>query len=74
MKKVLARLLCIAILVVCLPAMVSAAESTVPVDTAPKNPNPNIWITILLVGLVCFAASVTTAVIVLKMKKKGESE
>ena len=30
------------------------------------------WIPILLVSMVCFSAAITTTVIVLKMKKKGD--
>ena len=72
MKKVLALLFCVAILLLCLSATVSAAENEI--TTMNSNPSNISWLTILLVALVCFAASITTAVIVLKMKKKGESE
>ena len=42
-----------------------------PVDP-PKPPKNNGWVAIVLVALVCFAAAITTTVIVLKMKKKGD--
>lgn len=75
MKKVLALLLCVAMLLVCLPVTISAAENEItPLNIKPNSPSNNSWLTILLVALVCFSASITTSVIVLKMKKKGKSE
>ena len=53
-------------------------ESSAPTEASPSpqtgNSGNDFWLTILLVALSCFAASITTAVIVLKMKKKGGSE
>ena len=57
------------------PAETTPAE-TIPTETTPKpdhntEQDNNIWIKILLVALVCFAAAVTATVIILK-NKKGE--